>query len=164
VIDISVHQKGETTSGPVVFKMKQDQVACEQDISHKSNIKTDISHLYSCCGCSFGLGLFGNRRLSWCHGIIALLNIDLHEGEIVLKDAEMTPSEHSHTFDTGLRLPARDAGFAAALEVGFPPASGTAALEAGFAPVSVAVALEAGFTAALDGGLVAGLDAGLTAA
>ncbi len=71
----------------------------------------------------------------------------------------MIPSEHSHTFDTGLRLPARDAGFAADL----PPASGAAALEAGFAIVSVAAALEAGFTAGLDGGLAAGLEAGLAA-
>jgi hypothetical protein len=140
----------------------------EEDISDQSNIRTEISHRYSRCGCSFGLGLFSNRRLSWCHGIIVLLNIGLHQKEIVLKKVEMIPSEHSHTFDTGLRLPARDAGFAAALEAGFPPASGTAALEAGFAAVSVAAALEAGFTAVLDGGLVAGLEAvleaGLTAA
>ena len=74
------------------------------------------------------------------------------------------PSEHSHTFDTGLRLPARDAGLAAALEAGLPPASAAAALEAGFAFVSAAAALEAGFAAALDGGLAAGLEAGLAAA
>jgi hypothetical protein len=48
VIYISVHRKGVVTPGPVVFKMKQDQVACEEDINDWSNIKTDISHLYSC--------------------------------------------------------------------------------------------------------------------
>jgi hypothetical protein len=71
--------------------------------------------------------------------------------EIVVKEVEMIPSEHPHTFDAGLRLPARDAGF-------------VAALEAGFAFVSAAAALEAGFAAALDGGLAAGLEAGLVAA
>ena len=77
----------------------------------------------------------------------------------------MAASEHSRTFDTGLRLPARDdAGFATALEAGFPPPSETIALEAGFPVVSVAAALDAGFTAALDGGLAADLEAGLAAA
>ena len=74
------------------------------------------------------------------------------------------PSSFLQTFNTGLRLPAREAGFAVALEAGFAPASEAAALEAGFAAGSVAATLEAGFTAALDGGLVVGLEGGLAAA
>jgi hypothetical protein len=144
--------------------MKQNQVACEADVNDNTNIEMDICHLYPCCCSSFGFGLFNNRRLSWCHGIILLLNIDLNEKGNRSQRIEMMPPEHSRTFDAGLRLPARDAGFAAALEAGFPPASGTTALEAGFPVVSVAAALEAGFTAALEGGLAADLEAGLTAA
>jgi hypothetical protein len=64
----------------------------------------------------------------------------------------------SQTFDTGLRLPAREAGFVAALEAGFPPTSELrATLDVGFAFVSVATALDTGFAAALEAGLVAGL-------
>ena len=57
-------------------------------------------------------------------------------------------SSGSQTLDTGLRLPARDAGFAAILEAGFNPASGAAILDAGFLVVPVTAALEAGLDAA----------------
>jgi len=59
--------------------MKQNQVACEEDINDESNIGTDINHLCSYRCSSFGFGLFNNRRLSWCRGVIVLLNIGLHE-------------------------------------------------------------------------------------
>ena len=144
--------------------MKQNQVACGEDINDKSNITTNINHLSCSSSSCFGFGFFNNRSLRWYNGIIVLLNIGLHEGKSLSKEVETIRSGHSHTFDTGLRLPARDDGFAAALEAGLPPASRAADLEAGFAFVSVAVALEAGFAAALDGGLAAGLEAGLAAA
>jgi hypothetical protein len=149
----------------VVFKIKQYQVACQEDINDKSNVRTDITHRCSCCS-GFSFGLFDNRRLGWCSDIIVLLNIGLHERKSLSNRYGwcLPPSGHLHTFDAGLRLPARDAGFAPALEAGFPPASAAAALEAGFALVSVAAALEAGFAVALDGGLAASLEAGLTAA
>jgi hypothetical protein len=88
-----------------------------------------------------------------------------HREEAPSRKVKTTASASLQTFDTGLRLPAREAGFAAALEAGFPPTSEeAAALDAGLVVVSVAVALEAGFAAALEGGLVAGLEAGLDAA
>jgi len=164
VIDISVHQKGIAASGTSGIQGETKSGCLREDINDKGNIGTDISHLSSYGCSSFGFRLFNNRRLSWCHGIIVLLNIGLHERKSCLKVVEMMPFEHSPTFDTGLRLPARDAGFAAALEAGLPPASRAVALEAGFAVVSVAAPLEAGFTAALDAGLAAALEAGLTAA
>jgi hypothetical protein len=71
----------------------------------------------------------------------------------------------SQTFDTGLRLPAREEGFVAALEAGFPPTSEvTADLDVGLAFVSVATALDTGFAAALEAGLAAGLVVDLDAA
>src|ERR1700761_6495203 len=121
---------------------KKNQVACQADVNDNTNIEMGIYHLYSCCS-SFGFGLFNNRRLSWYHSIILLLNIDLNEKGNRTQRIAMMPPEHSRTLDAGLRLPARDAGFAAALEAGFPPASGTTALEAGFPVVSVGPALEA---------------------
>lgn len=59
----------------------------------------------------------------------------------------------SQTFDAGLRLPARDVGFAEILEAGFAPASEVAILEAGFLVVPVTAALEAGLEAAFEAGL-----------
>jgi hypothetical protein len=76
--------------------MKRDQVACEGDINDKSNIKTEISHLYSCRCSSFGLGLFNNRRLSWCQGIIVLLNTGLREKEIVQRGSDDTLETFTH--------------------------------------------------------------------
>ncbi len=54
----------------------------------------------------------------------------------------------SQTFDAGLRLPARDAGFPAVLEAGFAPASEAAILDTGFLVVPVTAALEAGLDVA----------------
>jgi len=65
--------------------MKQNQVACEEDINDKSNIRTNARHLCSRCRNGFGFGLFNNRRLSWCNGIIVLLNIGLHKRESLSK-------------------------------------------------------------------------------
>jgi hypothetical protein len=65
--------------------MKQNQVACEEDINDESNIRANIRHLCSRCCNGFGLGLFNNRRLSWCSGIIVLLNIGLRERKSLSK-------------------------------------------------------------------------------
>jgi hypothetical protein len=54
----------------------------------------------------------------------------------------------SQTLDAGLRLAARDAGFAAVLEAGFTPASEAIILDVGFLVVPVVATLETGLDSA----------------
>jgi hypothetical protein len=164
VIDISVHQKGVAKSGTSGIQdetksgclRRRYQRQKQYQDGYQSPLLLLMQQLRPQAPQQSALELVPGCHCSSQHRST--------EKEIVLSEVEMIPSKHSHTFDTGLRLPARDAGFTAALEVGFPPASGTAALEAGFPVVSVAAALEAGFTAALDGGFPECLEAGLAAA